>query len=217
MSSLNLERLRAIPRLRVERNPLLSHYTRFGIGGPATLLLETSDSQSFIEALTTVQASGDPWVVIGGGTNLIVADAGYPGVVLRFTASTMRVDGDRITVDAGAVLQDLVDYSIGNSLARIHTMTGIPGTVGAAVYGNAGAYGHSISESVREVHFFDGLQVRILDNAGCQFAYRESVFKRNKSWIIFSTVLDLEPGTRPGCASPPTTFCGPATRNTLPP
>jgi UDP-N-acetylmuramate dehydrogenase len=194
MSSATLERLSAIPLLRIEPNPLLSRFTRFGIGGPAALLVESDDRQAFIEAFAAVQASGDPWVVIGGGTNLIVADTGFPGVVLRFTASGMLVDGHRISVDAGAVLQDLVDCSVDHALARIHTMTGIPGTVGAAVYGNAGAYGHSISESVFEVQFFDGLRVRTLDNAGCEFAYRESIFKRNKNWIIFSASLELEPG-----------------------
>jgi UDP-N-acetylmuramate dehydrogenase len=65
--------------------------------------------------------------------------------------------------------------------------------VGAAVYGNAGAYGHSISERVRSVRFFDGHGVRIFGNAGCEFAYRESVFKRRKDWVIFSTELSLEP------------------------
>jgi UDP-N-acetylmuramate dehydrogenase len=67
-----------------------------------------------------------------------------------------------------------------------------PGTVGAAVYGNAGAYGHSISESVREVRVFDGDRVRTFTNLECEFAYRESTFKRHKDWIIFSSRLELE-------------------------
>ena len=137
--------------------------------------------------------SGIPYVVIGGGTNLVVSDAGFPGVVLRFTGSELSRNGTTVTAAAGAVLQDLVDFTIQHGLAGIHTMTGIPGSVGAAVYGNAGAYGHSIAQSVREVRFFDGSQVRSFDNAQCEFHYRESVFKRHKRWIVFSVTLELEP------------------------
>src|SRR5262249_24964352 len=75
----------------------------------------------------------------------------------------------------------------------VETLAGIPGWAGAAVYGNAGAYGHSISERVVSVRFFDGERVRVFDNAECEFAYRESIFKRHKEWIIFSTDLALTP------------------------
>jgi UDP-N-acetylmuramate dehydrogenase len=193
MSTLQIERLSAIPRLRLEQNVPLSQYTRFAIGGPASVYVETADEQSFIAALKEARSGTEPWVVIGGGTNLIVSDRGFDGIVLRFTGAGIRAEGTRVIADAGAVLQDLVDFTIARGLARIHTMTGIPGTVGAAVYGNAGAYGHSISESVREVRFFDGDEIRTIDNAACEFAYRESVFKRHKHWVIFSTTLDLEP------------------------
>jgi UDP-N-acetylmuramate dehydrogenase len=185
---------RSIPNLIIQENALLSQYTRFGIGGPAAIYAETPNEQSFIAALTEARGSGRPWVVIGGGTNLIVSDSGFPGIVLRFTASNLRADGNRVYADAGASLQGLVDFTIDRGLANIHTMTGVPGSVGAAVYGNAGAYGHSMSESVREVRFYDGERVRCFDNAGCEFHYRESVFKRHKNWIIFSTVLELEAG-----------------------
>ncbi len=72
-------------------------------------------------------------------------------------------------------------------------MTGIPGFTGAAVYGNAGAYGHSISERVTSVEFFDGLEIRRIDNDACQFHYRESIFKQHKDWIIFSVDLGMTP------------------------
>lgn len=133
-------------------------------------------------------------MVIGAGSNLIAADEGFPGTVLRFTASKIEADGNRVHVEAGAVLQDLVDFSIDRGLGRIHTMTGVPGWVGGAVYGNAGAYGHSMHESVREVRFFDGETIRTIHNAACEFRYRESIFKREKNWIIFSAVLELDPG-----------------------
>jgi UDP-N-acetylmuramate dehydrogenase len=73
-------------------------------------------------------------------------------------------------------------------------MTGIPGSTGAAIYGNAGAYGHSIAERVATVRFFDGSAVRDFNNAQCEFHYRESVFKKHKAWIVFSAMLNMEPG-----------------------
>jgi UDP-N-acetylmuramate dehydrogenase len=183
-----------IPHVNVRHDVLLSEYTRFGIGGPAALYAESSDESAFVEALRCVKRAASLWVVIGNGTNLIVADSGFPGVVLRFTNSDLRADGSRIYAGAGTLLQDVVDSSVTLGLSGIHTMTGIPGCTGAAVYGNAGAYGRSIAQSVVEVRFFDGDQVRVLDRRGCEFAYRESIFKRNKSWIIFSVLLELEHG-----------------------
>src|ERR1019366_1528376 len=115
----------------------------------------------------------------GSGTNLIVSDSGFQGVVLRFTGADLRGNGAQVCVAAGAVLQDLVDFTVINGLAGIHTMTGIPGSVGAAVYGNAGAYGRAIDRSIREVRFFDGAGIRVASNEECHFRYRESVFKRN--------------------------------------
>src|SRR5207244_1225931 len=100
--------------------------------------------------------------------------------------------GECVTADAGAELQELVDFTTARGLQGLETLAGIPGSVGAAVYGNAGAYGHSLSERVRRVRFFDGGQVREIDNAGCEFRYRESIFKRKKQWIIFTTELAME-------------------------
>ena len=187
-----LARLTEIPNLTVSSHTPLSLYTRFAIGGPADIYAETNDEAAFVAALGVANASGLPVMVIGGGTNLIVSDAGFRGVVLRFTAESLTASGECVRADAGAVLQDLVDFSIGRGLRGLETLAGIPGSVGAAVYGNAGAYGHSISERVRAVRFFDGAAVRVFDNAACEFHYRESVFKRHKEWIIFSTDLALE-------------------------
>jgi UDP-N-acetylmuramate dehydrogenase len=98
-----------------------------------------------------------------------------------------------VVAGAGAVLQDLVDFADARGLKGLETLAGIPGWVGAAVYGNAGAYGHSISERVVAVRFFDGERVRVFDNAQCEFAYRESIFKQHKEWIIFCVDLALTP------------------------
>lgn len=129
--------------------------------------------------------------VIGGGSNLVVSDCGFRGVVLRFTGSRVEVQGTMVRCEAGAVLQDLVDLTIAKGLAGIHTMTGVPGWVGGAIYGNAGAYGRSIDQSVRRVRFFDGAEMRGFGPQECRFRYRESTFKENKGWIVFSTDLAL--------------------------
>jgi UDP-N-acetylmuramate dehydrogenase len=186
-------RLGEIQRLTVSRDALLSQHTRFGIGGPASIMVEAPDPSSFVAALQIARSSGLNYVVIGGGTNLIVSDDGFCGVVLKLTARNITIDGTRVTADAGAVLQDLVDTTVDRGLKGLETMTGIPGFTGAAVYGNAGAYGHSISERITSVEFFDGREIRRIDNAACQFHYRESIFKRQKDWVIFSADVGLTP------------------------
>jgi len=185
-------RLAEIANLTILPGAELSQYTRFGIGGPADLYAETASVPAFIAALRAARSSGVPNMVIGGGTNLIVSDAGYRGIVLRYRGEELRASGECVTAEAGAVLQSLVDFAIEHGLKGLETLAGIPGSVGAAVYGNAGAYGHSISERVVAVRFFDGDAVRSFDQAACEFAYRESIFKKHKEWIIFSADLRLE-------------------------
>ena len=189
-----LERLAAIPNVTVRSREPLSRHTRFGIGGPAEVFVESADREAFLEALRAARATGLPVLVIGGGTNLVAADEGFPGVVLRYTGSRIEADGAKVEAEAGAELQALVDFTIERGLAGLETMTGIPGSVGAAIYGNAGAYGRSISETVREVEFFDGERLRRLPREECGFAYRDSVFKRRKGWVILKAALELEPG-----------------------
>ena len=138
--------------------------------------------------------------------------------MLRYSADTLAAAGPRITADAGAVLQDLVDFANHHGLKGLETLAGIPGWVGAAVYGNAGAYGHSISERVAAVRFFDGAAVRVFDNPQCEFRYRESIFKRHKDWIIFQVELTLDAGRRRRTAKRPRpTFSRCATKNSRPP
>jgi UDP-N-acetylmuramate dehydrogenase len=183
-----------IPYLQITRNEPLAAHTRFGLGGPADLFIETASRPSFAAAVAALHAAGTPFVVIGHGTNLVVSDAGVRGAVLRFTGAEINAQGASVQAAAGATLQALVDFTIAAGLAGIHTLAGVPGSVGGAVYGNAGAYGRSIHESVREVEFSDGAGIRTLPQPGCEFAYRESVFKRRKDWHILGVTLELEPG-----------------------
>ena len=127
-----LQSLAAIPGLQVSANVPLALHTRFAIGGPAALLAETPDVSSFIAALGVARASGQRIAIIGGGSNLIAADGGFDGIVLRFTADSIRAEGSRVIADSGAELQTLVDFSIGRGLAGLETLTRLPGWVGAA-------------------------------------------------------------------------------------
>jgi len=190
-----LERLAAIPNLQVSQNVPLARHTRFGIGGPARILADASTEGALAAAIEAIRSAGAAFSVIGGGTNLVVSDAGFDGVVLRYTAGSIDITGKFASAGAGAMLQSLVDATIDAGLHGIETMTGIPGWVGGAIYGNAGAYGQSIHERVESVRFFDGRAVREIGNAECEFRYRESIFKRRKEWIVLSATLRLEPGT----------------------
>ncbi len=188
------QKLSALPETIVLRDVPLSRYTRFGIGGPADLFAETAVPESFVHAWRIARESGLETVVIGGGTNLIVSDAGFRGVVLKLSNAGVRAHGLTVHVDGGASLQTLVDFTVDAGLKGLETMTGIPGLTGAAIYGNAGAYGHSIMERISRVLFFDGAGMREFNNAQCEFRYRESVFKRHKDWIIVSAELEMEQG-----------------------
>ena len=188
---------RAQPALRpaglsVLENVPLARYTRFEIGGPARILADAASEAALIEVLNAIEESGERYAIIGGGTNLVAGDQGYLGVVVRYTNAALQFSGDTVKVAAGAVLQDLVDASIAHGLKGLETMTGIPGWVGGAVYGNAGAYGHSIQERVASVRFLERGCAREISNADCEFAYRESRFKRRKDWVILSVTLRLE-------------------------
>jgi UDP-N-acetylmuramate dehydrogenase len=188
------DQLSALPETSVLRNACLSKYTRFGIGGPADIFAETKNTESFIQAWRIARDSGLETVVIGGGTNLIVSDDGFRGVVLKLSNHRIGADGLTAHVESGASLQALVDFTVDAGLKGLETMTGIPGSAGAAIYGNAGAYGHSIAERISTVRFFDGNNVAEFTKAQCEFHYRESIFKRHKDWIIFSANLAMEPG-----------------------
>ena len=189
-----LAHLRATDGLRIREHALLSEYTRFGIGGPADVVVDAYSEASMMAALEVIRSAGVPLEVIGDGSNLIVSDSGFRGAILRYRGSAITIEGTRVEVAAGAVLQTLVDETIAHGLDGVHTMTGIPGSVGAAVYGNAGAYGRSISQSVSNVRYYDGAAVKVSSNTECQFHYRESIFKQHKQWVILSTGLSLEAG-----------------------
>lgn len=194
VSSAAGKRLAAIPNLALSAGEQLAPHTRFQIGGPAALFCDTADEAAFVEALKTVERIALPRMVIGGGTNLVVSDAGFEGVVLRYRGARISQDGTLLHVESGAVLQDVVDSGIALGLEGLETMTGIPGYLGGAVYGNAGAYGHSIQEIVERVYVAANGSVEMMTNAECRFRYRDSLFKAQKDVIVLAADLRFKRG-----------------------
>ncbi len=186
--------LSGVAGLRVAQDVPLKGYNRFDLGGPADLVASTKEADALAEALSICRRLELPSYFLGDGSNVIVADEGFRGLVLRYEADTVELRNGEVYAEVGAPLQTLVDFSIDHALEGIHTLERIPGSVGGAVYGNAGAYGRSMHESVTSVRFSDGDGIREFDNAGCEFEYRESIFKRRKNWIVLSCSLALERG-----------------------
>lgn len=182
--------------MNLRENASLSGETRFGVGGPARLVIDAASEPSFWKAYRLVLASREPHLVLGGGTNLIASDAGYDGVVLRYRGEAMEREGSQMTAAAGADLDQLVMRTVDEGLAGLESMRRIPGWVGAAVYGNAGAYGQQINDTLVNARVFDGRRISTFSNAECGFAYRTSRFKQRKDWVVLSATFALRPGDR---------------------
>src|SRR5579864_4561482 len=185
-------RLGAVPGLEIIEIAPLRDYTRFGIGGAARILADASNQPALVQALEIIRGSGEKHAVMGGGTNLIASDDGFAGVVLRYANRTIEIEGSTVRVAAVAVLQELVDSAIEAGLRGLETMTGIPGWVGGAIYGNAGAYGHSIHERVESVRFFDGVSVRDIGNAACEIRYEKYPPTMRCAGSIFKNLIFLD-------------------------
>jgi UDP-N-acetylmuramate dehydrogenase len=191
-----LDHLSAVPDLLVLPGAELRHHTRFRLGGPCWFLADAQTPDAFQAAYKILAASQIPWTSIGAGTNLIVADSGYPGAILRYSVKKLVSTTNLMFADAGAELNDLIDTANAHGLAGMESMAGIPGWVGAAIYGNAGAYGQSIHQRVESVQFFDGLTLREWTNEECGFRYRHSRFKEHKGYQILTARLKFDRGDR---------------------
>ncbi len=187
-------RLGEIDGLRVAADVPLSAHTRFGIGGPADLFAWAGSPRALSEAFVAAREAGVPFYLLGDGSNVVVADAGFRGLVARYTGDRLDRHDGTVEAQAGASLQALVDLTLEHGLKGLHTLNRIPGSVGGAVYGNAGAYGHQIDEFVERVDVVDGANLRSIGASDCRFEYRESVFKRRKEWLIVSVRLALPAG-----------------------
>ena len=170
----------------------LAPYTTLGIGGPARFFTKVRTAAQLQSAVHWARKKNVPLLVIGSGSNLLVSDRGFSGLVIKNEMAGIRCTGRKLTVKGGTLLQKLVNFSIRAGLGGLEKMTGIPGTVAGAISGNAGAYGQTISDRLARVVVFDGEEQLILDRSRCRFSYRESIFKKKKDWIILEAEFSLE-------------------------
>jgi UDP-N-acetylmuramate dehydrogenase len=177
------------PLIEINQNIPLTPLTTLGIGGNARFFVEVYTTENLKQAIISANEKKLPWIVIGGGSNLLVSDKGYPGLVIKNNLQGITFEQEKIKIQAGTSLQELVDFTIENELDGMSTMTGIPGSVGGAIYGSAGAYGDNIRDFLLEISYLDGEEIKTLTKDQFETGYRDSFFKHHKSLVILSAVF----------------------------
>lgn len=160
----------------------LSAYTTFGVGGPARWFTEATDEVSAVKAVSWARQRGLPLFVLGGGSNLLVSDDGFPGLVLHMSIKGIEQDGEVFHVAAGESWDGFVSLAVGREYGGIECLAGIPGTVGGTPIQNVGAYGQEVAETIETVRVLDThtMQFRELAPAECGFGYRSSAFNSHQ-------------------------------------
>jgi len=179
----------------VLENVPLSKYTTLKIGGPAKYFFDASSSDDITKAVDAAKELGINYMMLGGGSNILVSDSGFDGLVIHATNDNMRIQGQKIYVEAGALNSQVVKETVNAGLTGLEWLATIPGTIGGAVYGNAGCYDHSIKEFISKVDVYRDGQKKRLNKKDCQYSYRESIFKKNKDMIL-SAEFTLEEGEK---------------------
>ncbi|MFA6533662.1 MAG: UDP-N-acetylmuramate dehydrogenase [Patescibacteria group bacterium] len=174
----------------LKENVPLAPYTTFRLGGPARYFVAAKSEAELAAAFLWAKKERLPTAILGGGSNLLVADAGFDGLVIKNENIDYVIEGNRIFAGSGLNLGYLVSQCTENSLTGAEFLVGIPGTVGGAVYGNAGAWGHGIGELVETVKVFEGGKIKQLNQNACQFKYRSSALKE-ENLPVLSVVLLL--------------------------
>lgn len=182
--------------LDIQEKKPLALLTSFGIGGQADYYIEVGNVDELKEALNFAKQKNLEHFVLAGGSNLLISDAGFRGVIVRPKMNKFSLQDEKLEVEAGVPLIKAINFAAENGLSGMEKMAGIPGAVGGAIRGNAGAYGREIGSLVESVTFYDCMQneLKTFSNEQCKFAYRTSVFKQNKNLIIVSAVLQLQKG-----------------------
>ena len=205
----------------IKKNISLKNYTTFRIGGPAKYFYIAKNKTELIEVIKTAkklnpapiskslknkfftekQNGGGvklPFFILGGGSNLLVSDKGFKGIVIKIRNTKYEIRNTKIMAEAGVMLGELVNVSAKAGLSGLEWAVGIPGQVGGAIWGNAGAFGKSVADITKEVEVFDVKKLRIknYDLRDCRFGYRDSIFKNNKNLIILSATLQMKRGDK---------------------
>ena len=185
--------------LHIQENVPLAPLTTFKIGGPARYFTEVSDASGITEAFEWAEKQQVSTFILAGGSNILFPDAGYDGLVIRIVGERITITDALVTASAGAVLGNVINESLEFGLQGMESMSGIPGSLGGAVRGNAGAFGTEIKDvvsKVKAVNRATGL-VKDFSPVECEFAYRQSFFKRHPEWVILEAQLRLQPGGNP--------------------
>lgn len=175
----------------------MSRHTSFHIGGSADVLALPHTERAVAAALAAAKGTGTPRTILGNGSNVLVSDEGLRGAVLCFGRefSAVAVNGTRITAQAGALLSAIAGAALKVGLTGLEFASGIPGSLGGALYMDAGAYGGQMADVVRTTRYLDGNgDIHTVQGAEHAFGYRTSVFKQHPDWVILSCEMELQPG-----------------------
>lgn len=176
----------------LQENVALNQYSTFNIGGPARYFFVAKNADAMCAALEAAQAAEIPVFVLGGGSNVLISDKGFDGLVVHDENVQYQVDGASVHCGSGLSTMDLLKQAARQNLGGIEFMAGIPGNVGSAIRGNAGAWGHAFSEVVTDVELYrDGRREHVKPET-LGFAYRYSIL-REKPWIVLGATVRLQP------------------------
>ena len=178
-----------------EHEPLAAH-TVFKIGGPAERFAAVGTADELERAVADAMERGAPWRILGAGSNVLVADSGFPGVIIHQAGGRIDVRDARVTVEAGVAMSRLVAESLRRGLRGFEWAIGVPGSVGGSARGNAGCFGGEMKDVVESVEVFDAARGRraVLSAGELEFGYRESVFKRRPELVILALEIRLRRG-----------------------
>lgn len=187
-------------RAGLKINHRLKKLTTLKIGGPAKFFVPVKDKKELMELLNLANELGIKRYIIGEGSNLVPSDQGFDGLIIKDEITGFKRDKSRILVGAGNNLLKFISRLNKLGLGGMEKMAGIPGTVGGAIYGCAGAFGQEIKDCLTKVEIFDasavfrpiGKETRWLSKKQCRFGYRESIFKKKKDWVIIGAEFKLK-------------------------
>jgi UDP-N-acetylmuramate dehydrogenase len=180
--------------LNIRRNVKLSRYTTFRIGGPADFFIKVQSIESLKKALAFAVEKNIPFIVMGGGSNLLICDYGIRGLVIKNNLRGIRKKDNNIIARSGEKLSGVVNFAMKNNLSGLEFATGIPGSLGGAIYGNAGAYGKAVGDLLVRAKLMDSEgNVRIVDRSSLGFKYRHSILKENGE-VVLESEFSLTPG-----------------------
>ncbi len=187
-----------VPKENILFHEPMSRHTTFRVGGEAKCLIRINDKEQLKKLVPYLHITGQKYFILGNGSNLLVGDKGYSGIVVKLDDGngSVTVEGDRMKVSAGTLLSKAAAEAKEHSLTGMEFASGIPGTVGGAIVMNAGAYGGEMKQIVESVEVMDREgEILMLDNDTMEFGYRTSVIK-NRPFIILETMLALKRGKK---------------------